>query len=48
MSGQEIISMFSPEVRFPVYDKTIWYSDDWNPFEYGRKIDFDVPFFHQW
>jgi len=48
MSWQEIISMFSPEVPFPVYDKTLWYSDDWSPFKYGQKIDFEKSFFHQW
>ncbi len=48
ISGQEIISMFSPEVPFPVYDKNIWYSDDWDPFKYGKKIDFNASFFSQW
>lgn len=47
-SGKEIISMFSPEVSFPVYDKDVWYSDDWSAAQYGQRIDFDVPFFDQW
>jgi len=47
-TGKEIIAMFSAEVPFPVYDKTLWYSDEWNPLEYGRGIDFDKSFFEQW
>lgn len=33
-TGKEIISMFSPGVPFPVYDNSIWYSDDWSPQQY--------------
>lgn len=47
-TGQDIISMFSPEVPFPVYEKSLWFSDEWNPKEYAQKIDFETPFFEQW
>lgn len=48
ISGKEIVSMFSAEVPFPVYDKPLWFSDNWNPGKYGLKIDFEVPFFDQY
>lgn len=46
-SGEDIISMYSPEVPFPVYENAHWYSDSWNPLDYGKKIDFDRSFFDQ-
>lgn len=48
ISDKEIVSMFSAEVPFPVYDKPLWFSDNWNPGKYGLKIDFEVPFFDQY
>ncbi|MFA6080350.1 MAG: hypothetical protein WC753_02600 [Candidatus Gracilibacteria bacterium] len=47
-TGQEIIAMFSSEVPFPVYEKSLWYSDSWNPMEYGQDVDFNKTFFEQW
>ncbi len=47
-TGQDIIAMFSPEVPFPIYEKTIWFSDEWSPVEYGRDVSFETPFFKQW
>jgi len=46
-SGQEIISLYSPDKPYIVYDQKIWWSDDWSAYEYWRKIDFDRPFFSQ-
>lgn len=46
-TGQEIISMFSAEVPFPIYENAHWYSDKWSPLEYGQKINFDKSFFEQ-
>ncbi len=39
--------MFKPEARFPVYCHECWWSDKWNPLDYGRDYDFKIPFFKQ-
>ncbi len=46
-SRKKIISMFSPETKLVVYDRDIWWSDKWNPFNYGKDYDFSKPFFEQ-
>ena len=42
-----IISMYKANVEFPVYCHECWWSDKWNPLDYGRDYDFAVPFFEQ-
>src|SRR3989338_4208340 len=39
-TGKKLISIFSPEKKVPVYDVPYWWSDQWDPFRYGRDIDF--------
>ncbi|RIL06768.1 MAG: hypothetical protein DCC75_10605 [Proteobacteria bacterium] len=46
-SGKDIVSIFSPDKPFKVYEKDFWYSDGWNALEYGRDFDFTRPFFEQ-
>src|SRR3989304_5531969 len=46
-TGKEIISTYSPEKPYKVYDNDIWYSNKWNPLDYGRDFDFSRPFFQQ-
>ncbi|MBP7823372.1 hypothetical protein KA050_03415 [Candidatus Gracilibacteria bacterium] len=46
-SGQEIISLYSPDKPYVVYDQKVWWGDDWNAYEYGKSIDFERPFFEQ-
>lgn len=46
--GKELISMYPPDSPHKVYDKEIWWSDKWDPLEYGRDFDFSRPFFEQW
>ncbi|MEX2052500.1 MAG: hypothetical protein WD991_02290 [Candidatus Paceibacterota bacterium] len=46
-SGAPIVSMFSPETGLTVYDRDIWWSDKWDPFDYGMDYDFSRPFFDQ-
>jgi len=46
-SGKMIISMYSPDVPFPVYESKEWYSDDWDATTYARDFDFSRPFFEQ-
>lgn len=46
-TGKHIISVYKPKAPFPVYDNEYWYSDKWNPLDYGRDFDFSRPFFEQ-
>ncbi len=47
-TGATIVSMYSPESTLNIYEKDTWFSDDWNPLDYGRDFDFNRPFFEQW
>lgn len=44
LSGKPIISVFSPDKPFKVYNNPEWFSDTWNALEYGRDFDFNRPF----
>jgi hypothetical protein len=33
-TGQNIISVYRPDTVFPVYNNTLWWSDDWSPYDY--------------
>ncbi|OGF51822.1 hypothetical protein A3H04_04275 [Candidatus Giovannonibacteria bacterium RIFCSPLOWO2_12_FULL_43_11c] len=46
-SGKEILSLYPPESGFVIYDEKEWWSDDWDPMEYGKDYDFSRPFFEQ-
>ena len=45
---KSIISQYHPESKLTVYCRDCWWSDKWNPFQYGRPFDFTKPFFEQW
>lgn len=47
LSGKEIISVYSPDKTYPVYDQKVWWGDDWDPTTYGRAFDFERTFFGQ-
>ena len=44
---KKIISSFHADVPFPVYCGDCWWSDDWDPLQYGQPFDFNRPFFEQ-
>lgn len=44
---KSVISMFKAGVPFPVYCHECWWSDNWNPLDYGRDYDFNTSFFEQ-
>lgn len=44
---EEIVSVFSPDKSVTVYDDRYWWSDAWDPFDYGSGYDFSRPFFTQ-
>ncbi|MBI4085927.1 MAG: hypothetical protein HY433_01635 [Candidatus Liptonbacteria bacterium] len=46
-SGKDIISIFSPDKPFTVYERGRWWSDNWDPLSYGMDYDFSKPFFVQ-
>ena len=46
-TGEEIFSFLPEESPVKIYDRDYWISDAWNPMEYGRKYDFERPFFDQ-
>ena len=47
-SGENIISIYSPDKDLVVIDQKTWWGDSWDPFDYGLDYDFNVPFFEQW
>jgi hypothetical protein len=47
LSGKDLVAIYSPEKPYTVYDKDEWWSDSWDPRDYGREIDFSRPFFPQ-
>jgi len=46
-TGGSIISVHAPDCGYKVYEKGIWWSDKWDPKEYGRDFDFSKSFFEQ-
>ncbi|MFT7184120.1 MAG: hypothetical protein ACI9QC_000451 [Oceanicoccus sp.] len=47
LTGKQIISSASPEKTYPIYDIEAWWSDKWNPLDYGRDFDFTRSLFEQ-
>jgi hypothetical protein len=47
LTGGQIISTYSPESKITVYKKEEWWSDKWDPTDYGKDYDFSRPFFEQ-
>ncbi len=46
-TGEQIITMFHPDADVVVYDHDVWWSDKWEPTDYGMDYDFSKPFFEQ-
>jgi len=38
-TGKKIISIFNEKSPYKVYEQNIWWSDKWNPMEYGKNYD---------
>ena len=45
---EDIISLYSPDSNFTVYDQKYWWSDQWDILSYGLDYDFSKPFFEQY
>jgi hypothetical protein len=47
LTGKEIFSFLPEESPVKIYDRDYWWSDKWDPMEYGQEYDFSKPFFEQ-
>lgn len=47
VTGKNIISIYSPDSKHKVCDKEYWYTDKFDPMEYGMDIDWNKPFLEQ-
>jgi hypothetical protein len=47
LSDRQIVSIYSPEKLFAVYDQDEWWNDRWNAMDYAMEIDFKKPFLEQ-
>ena len=45
--GKDLISMYRQDGPMTVYCRDCWYSDSWNPMNYGFEMDFSQNFFIQ-
>jgi hypothetical protein len=46
-TGKDIVSIYSPDKLYIVYHQEYWWSDAWDPLEYGREFDFSRGAFEQ-
>lgn len=46
-TGKEMISLYSPDKKYKVYDKDVWWSDKWNALDYAMIFDENKWFFEQ-
>jgi len=47
MHGKEIFSMYHEDSPVKILEVAEWYSDSWDPMDYGKDYDFSKPFFEQ-
>ena len=48
LDGKNVISCFSLGSGVNVYDRDMWWSDNWDPLSFGADYDFSRPFFKQY
>ncbi|NUJ97278.1 hypothetical protein HGA92_00650 [Candidatus Gracilibacteria bacterium] len=46
-TGEDIISIYSPDKPYKVYNQDFWWSDRWDALDYGKDFDFGKSFFDQ-
>ncbi len=46
-TGKDIISIYSPDKPYKVYNQDFWWSDNWDAMDYGIDFDFKRWFFEQ-
>ena len=47
LSGDSLITMLPTNARYPIYSAKEWWSDAWDPMDYGMDYDETRPFFEQ-
>lgn len=47
LTGKEFISVFPQNSKYKVYEPKAWWSDQWDPLQYGKEYDFNKSFFEQ-
>lgn len=48
VTGDNLISIYHKDTKMNVVDQKYWWSDAWDPMDYGRDFDFSKDFFSQW
>lgn len=46
--GKDVISIFSPESPYTIYNSNDWWKDNWDPLQFGQEYDFSRSFFEQY
>lgn len=46
-TGRSLVSIYPQTSPYVIYDQSVWWSDEYDPFEYGREFDFSRSFFEQ-
>ncbi|MCX6722307.1 MAG: hypothetical protein NTY04_03935 [Candidatus Staskawiczbacteria bacterium] len=44
---EKVFSGYPEEADIKIYDHDYWWSDNWNPMDYGEDVDFSEPFLEQ-
>ncbi len=47
LCSKSMVTIYSPDKPFKVYCNKCWWSDNWDPMEYGREYDSNKSFFEQ-
>lgn len=47
LTKKPIITIYSPDKPYKVYDQEAWWGDNWDATTYGKAYDFNRPFFEQ-
>lgn len=47
LSGENFITILPQNSRYPIYTSKEWWSDKWDPMDYGLEVDFAKSFFEQ-
>lgn len=47
LTGREVVSNYHPDLPYKVYEQAEWYTDKWDPMEYGQEFNFNKSFFEQ-
>lgn len=47
LCDKSVVTIYSPESGVIVYCNKCWWSDNWDPMDYGQEYDFSRPFFEQ-